>query len=68
MDGKKRRTRSSDSYLPLEKGVDVGGRRVCSKPVRRKERVLGERDIEADSPSSTEPEDDDFGNFKVAVG
>ena len=69
VEGTKRLTRSSDSDLPLEKGVDFGSRRVRSKPSHPEGRAAGETGVETDSPSSRESkDDDDFCGFKVAMG
>ena len=67
--GTKRRTRRSDPEFPLEKGVDLGGRRVRSKLSRHEGHAASGPGVGTDSPPSRESEDDDdFGNFKVAVG
>ena len=69
MEGKKRRNQSSSIDAPLEKGVDLVGRRVRSKSSRSSEHVSRKPNFMAESSSYKESEDDDGeSSFKVSMG
>ena len=65
---KRERNRSSDSNFSLVKEFNIDDRQVHPKPECRKGFAMDDQDEEANSPISMESDDDDFGNFKIAVG